>query len=219
MCLPETAPLAIKPGNLSHEEAAALPFGGLTAVYFLQKAGIRPGQKVLIYGASGAVGTAAIQIAKYFGAEVTGVCSTANVDLVRSLGADQVIDYTQTDFARGGEQYDVIYETVNKAPFSSLIAALKKNGTLLLGAAMPADMIRGMWVSAASGKKVISGVAEERVESMRLLQKLAEEGHLKAVIDRGYAFEQIAEAHSYVDKGHKKGNVLIGVGATPGLLA
>lgn len=209
VCLPETAILVKKPENISHEEAAALPFGGLTAWYFLQKAGVRPGQKVLIYGASGAVGTAAVQLAKSLGAEVTGVCSTANVALVESLGADHVIDYTQTDFAKDGGQYDVIYETVNKAPFSSCIAALKDKGTLVLGASMPAEMLRGIWATLTGSKKVISGVAVETVESLQRLQQLAEAGQLKAVIDKKYPLESIAEAHGYVDKGHKKGNVAV----------
>ena len=207
--LPETSPLAIKPANISHLEATSLPFGGMTAFHFLQKANIQPGQKVLIYGASGAVGSAAVQIAKSFGAEVTGVCSTANVELVKSLGADHVIDYTKTDFAKTGEQYDVVYETVNKASFSSCIAAVKNNGTLLLGAAMLGGMLRGAWTSMTSNKKVIAGVAAETSEAVRFLKKLAENGQMKAVLDKKYAFEQIAEAHTYVDKGHKKGNVVI----------
>lgn len=209
VCLPETGPLAIKPGNMSHEEAAALPFGGMTALHFLRKANIRPGQKVLIYGASGAVGTAAVQIAKSFGADVTGVCSTANLEMVKTLGADNVIDYTKTDFSKNGEQYDVVYETLNKAPFSSCIAVLKKDGMLILGAAMLAGMLRGAWTSVTSKQKVVAGVAVETAEGVSFLQKLAEEGKLKAVIDKKYTLEQIAEAHEYVDKGHKKGNVVI----------
>lgn len=209
ICLPETAALAIKPKNMSHEEAAALPFGGMTALHFLRKAEIQPGQKVLIFGASGAVGTAAVQIAKFFGAEVTGVCSTANLDMVKSLGADKVIDYTKTDFAKNGEQYDVIYETVNKAPYSACIAALKNSGTLILGASMLTEMLRGVWTSLTSSKKVISGVALETAEAVSFLKMLAEAGQLKAVIDKKYPLEQIAEAHGYVDKGHKKGNVVV----------
>lgn len=209
VCLPETASLAIKPENMRHEEAVALPFGGITALYFLRKANIRPGQKVLIYGASGAVGAAAVQIAKSFGAAVTGVCSTANLEMVKNLGADEVIDYTRTDFAENGGQYDVVYETVNKAPFSSCIAAVKSNGTLILGASMLGGMLRGAWASATSNKKVISGVAVETAEAVNFLQKLAEAGKLKAVIDKEYTLEQIAGAHDYVDKGHKKGNVVI----------
>lgn len=209
ICLPENGALTIKPDNISHEEAAALPFGGTTALHFLQKANIQPGQKVLIYGASGAIGTAAVQIAKYFGAEVTGVCSAANLDMVKALGADKVMDYTQTDFAKTGEQYDVIYETVNKAPVSSCNAALKQRGTLILGAAMLPAMLQGTWLSLTSQKKVISGVSFGTVALVSFLQQMVEAGKLRAVIDRTYPLAQIAEAHGYVDKGHKKGNVII----------
>ncbi len=209
ICLPETAALAIKPGNLSHEEAAALPFGGATAFHFLQKANIQPGQKVLIYGASGAIGTAAVQIAKYLGAEVTGVCGPSNVDMVRSIGADKVIDYTKTDFSKSGERYDVVYETVNKAPVSACVAALKKNGTLILGAAMLPEMLRGAWASMTSGIKMLAGPVTPKAEGTVFLKKLAEVGKLKAVIDSIYPLAQIVEAHGYVDKGHKKGNVVI----------
>ena len=209
ICLPETGAVAIKPLPISHEEAAALPFGGVTALHFLQKAHILPGQKVLVYGASGAVGAAAIQIAKHFGAEVTGVCSSANADMVKSLGADQVIDYTKTDFSATGKQYDVIYETVNKAPVSACVAALKKHGTLLLGAAMPAEMLQGTWASLTKGVKVISGVAVPNAEAIHFLQQMVEAGTLRAAIDRKYPLAQIAEAHQYVDNGHKKGNVVI----------
>ncbi len=209
ICLPETGALALKPENISHEEAAALPFGGMTAWYFLQKANIRPGQKVLIYGASGAVGSAAVQMAKYLGAEVTGVCSTGNMEMVQSLGADHVIDYTQTDFSKTGAPYDVVYETVNKAPVASCIAALKKGGTLVLGASMPAEMIQGAWASLASGIKVISGVAVETAEAVQYLKKMTEEGKMKAVVDNVYPLTDIAAAHAYVDKGHKKGNVVV----------
>ncbi len=209
ICLPENGKLAIKPENMSHEEAAALPFGGMTALHFLRKANIQPGQKVLIYGASGAVGTAAVQIAKHFGAIVTGVCSTANIEMVKSLGADKVIDYTQTDFAKNGEQYDVIYETVNKAPFSSCIAALTNNGTLILGSAMLTGILRGVWTAATSNKKVIFGQVTETAELVNFLQQMAEAGQLKAVVDKKYTLEQISDAHAYVDNGHKKGNVVI----------
>lgn len=209
--MPETGALAIKPENLSHEEAAALPFGGATALHFLQKANIQPGQKVLIYGASGAIGTAAVQIAKYFGAEVTGVCSTTNIEMVKSIGADHVIDYTKTDFSKNGIQYDVVYETVNKAPVASCIAAVKKNGTLLLGAAMLPQMLRGAWTSATGNIKVVFGTVFGTAEQIGFLQKMVEEGKLKAVIDKNYDLAQIAAAHAYVDKGHKKGNVVIRV--------
>jgi len=189
-----------------------VPFGGTTALYFLRKANIQPGQKVLIYGASGAVGTTAVQLAKYFGATVTAVCSTANAALVKSLGADEVIDYTKADFAAGGEQYDVVYETVNKAPVGQCLAALKRGGTLLLGAAMMPQMLHGAWAGMTSKKKVVFGVATETAEAVGFLQKRLETGELKAVIDKKYPLAQIAKAHEYVDKGHKKGNVVVQIG-------
>lgn len=211
ICLPETGALAIKPQSISHEEAAALPFGGMTALHFLRKANVQPGQKVLIYGASGAVGTAAVQIAKYFGAEVTGVCSTSNLEMVKSLGAANVIDYTTTDFAKTGEIYDVVYETVNKTPFSSCISVLNQKGKLILGATLLGGMLRGAWRSLTSKQKVITGVAAETAEAANYLQKMAIEGKLKAVIDKKYPLEQIAAAHAHADNGHKRGNVVIGL--------
>lgn len=207
--LPASAPLAIKPQNISHEEAAALPFGGMTAFHFLQKANIQPGQKMLIYGASGAVGSAAVQIAKYFGAHVTGVCSTANVEMVKSLGADAVIDYTQTDFTEKAGQFDVVYETVNKAPVSSCVKALKPGGLLILGASMVSEMLQGAWVSMTGNIKVLSGVIVETSEALAFLNKLVENGQFRAVIDQQFTLNEIAKAHDYVDKGHKKGNVII----------
>lgn len=212
VCLPEDGILALKPSNITYEEAAAAPFGGNTALYFLRKGNIQPGQKVLIYGASGALGTAAVQLAKYFGAEVTGVCSTANVEMVKSLGADKVIDYTKEHFTESGETYDVIFDTVGKSSFSDCIRSLKENGSLLLAAAGPSEMIRGAWTSITSSKKVISGVMSETAEDVIFLKELIEAGQMKAVIDRSYPLEQIPEAHRYVEKGHKKGNVVITLG-------
>ncbi len=209
--LPASAPLAIKPQNISLEEAAAIPFGGMTAFHFLQKANIQAGQKVLIYGASGAVGSAAVQIAKYYGAHVTGVCSTANVELVKSLGADAVIDYTQADFAEKAGQFDVVYETVNKAPVSSCVKALKPGGLLILGASMVSEMLQGAWVSMTGNIKVLSGVIVETSEALDFLKKLLENGQFRAVIDQQFTLGDIAKAHDYVDKGHKKGNVIVRV--------
>lgn len=209
VCLPDNAPIALKPSRLSHTEAAALPFGGNTAWHYLQKANIQPGQKVLIYGASGAVGSAAVQIARALGAEVTGVCSTANVDMVRALGATHVIDYTRSDFSKNTGQYDVVYETVNKASVSACSAALKKGGTLLLGAAMMMEMLQGAWTGRRAGQKVVFGVATELPENIRALAQLAKKGQLSAAIDRSFSLDQIADAHQYVDGGHKKGNVVV----------
>lgn len=210
-CLPENATLAIKPNSFSHEEAAVIPFGGNTALFFIKKAKISKGQKVLIYGASGAVGTAAIQLAKVFGAHVTGVCSGANIDLVKSLGADTVIDYTKEDFTRNGMAYDVIFDTVNKISFSQYLKALTEKGVLILASAGISEMLQGLWISMTSGRKVITGVISENTEDMIFIKQLMEEGKIKSVLDRTYNLEQIAEAHTYVEEGHKKGNVAIKV--------
>jgi NADPH:quinone reductase-like Zn-dependent oxidoreductase len=208
-CVREDGPLALKPTNLSYEEAAALSFGGITALAIVRKGGIRDGAAVLINGASGAVGTAAVQLAKHHGARVTGVCSTANLELVRSIGADQVIDYTREDFTRTGETYDVIVDNVGNAPFSRVKGSLKKGGRLLLVVGTLSDMLLAPVVSLGSGKKVVVVPARARAEDLRLLASLAESGRFKPVIDRRYPFEQIVEAHRYVDTGRKRGNVVI----------
>ena len=209
-CLPEDGVLAIKPVSLTYKEAAAIPFGGTTALHFLRKAKIEAGQKVLIYGASGAVGTSAVQLAKYFGAEVTGVCSTTNIAMVKSLGADKTIDYTKEDFSKNGEAYDIIFDTVGKSPFSGSIKSLKKNGYYLRVVHMAlSPVVRGLWTSLVSNKKVIGGVTKETAEDLIFLNSLIETGQLKPVIDRSYPLTEIVEAHEYVEKGHKKGNVMI----------
>lgn len=210
MCLPEDGIIAVKPGNITFTEAAVIPFGATTALHFLRKAKIQSGQKVLIHGASGAVGTAAIQLAKYFGAEVTGVTSTTNVELVRSLGADKVIDYTKEDFSTGGEKYDIVFDTAGKSPFSASLKSLNKNGYYprVVHMSLP-SVFRGLWTSMTSGKKVIGGVTKEKPEDLVFFNGLIESGQLKAVIDRSYPIQEIVEAHHYVEKGHKKGNVVI----------
>ena len=211
-CLPEDAVIAIKPSNLTYEEAAALPVGARTALHFLRKANIQRGQKVLVYGASGSVGTYAVQLARYFGAEVTGVCSTTNLELVKSLGADKVIDYTAEDFSNKGETYDVIFEAVDKSSFSACLRALKKEG-IYVNVTVPLPGIRMLWTKMTSSKKLILGEnLPEKAEDLTFLKELVEAGKIKPVIDRGYPLEQIVEAHRYVDKGHKKGNVVITVG-------
>ncbi|MBI2778793.1 MAG: NAD(P)-dependent alcohol dehydrogenase [Gammaproteobacteria bacterium] len=208
-CMAEDGAVALKPSNLTFEEAAALSFGGTTALDFLRRGKLKSGERVLVNGASGAVGTAAVQLAKHFGAIVTGVCSTANVELVRSLGASHVIDYTQEDFTQNSETYDVIVDTVGTAPFSRSKASLKEGGRLLMVLAGLPDMLQIPWVSMTSSRQVIAGPAAMRVEDLRFLAGLAEAGEFKPVIDRRYPFEQIAEAHRHVDTGRKKGNVVI----------
>ena len=208
-CMPEDGAVAFKPPNLTYDEAAAISFGGTTALDFFRRGKLQSGERVLVNGASGGVGTAAVQLAKHFGADVTGVCSTANVELVRSLGANHVVDYTKEDFTENGETYDVIVDTVGTAPFSRSKGSLKERGRLLLVLGGLPDVLRIPWVSMTSSKKVIGGPATERAEDLRFLAELAQAGEFKPVIDRRYPFEQIAEAHSYVDTGRKKGNVVI----------
>jgi len=213
-CRPETGALALKPANMTYDEAAVVPFGAGTALYFLRDmAKIQRGQKVLINGASGGVGTYAVQIARYYGAEVTGVCSIANVELVKSLGADKVIDYTQEDFTQSGETYDIIVDTVvGKTSFSRCKDSLKQNGLYLAVAGGLQEAAQMLWTSIIGGKKVIFGSPTERKEDLIFIKGLVEAGKIKAVIDRRYPLDQTAEAHRYVDQGHKKGNVVITVG-------
>jgi 2-desacetyl-2-hydroxyethyl bacteriochlorophyllide A dehydrogenase len=208
-CLPENASIALKPANISHIEAAVIPFGGVTALHFIKKAMLKPGQKVLVIGASGAVGSAAVQLAKAFGAEVTGVCSTANIALVKSIGADKVIEYTKEDFTQNGETYDVIFDAVKAISVSQSLKSLNKNGIMILSAAGMSEMLQGLWISITSKKKVMTGLICHNAEDMIFLKGLIETGKLKPIIDRTYQIEQIAEAHAYVEKGHKKGNVAI----------
>lgn len=208
-CMPQDGAVALKPPSLSYDEAAALSFGGTTALDFFRRGKLQRGESVLVNGASGAVGTAAVQIARHFGADVTGVCSTANMELVKSLGARRVIDYTTEDFTQNAETYDVIVDTAGTAPFSRSRASLKDGGRLLMVLGGLPDMLQVPWVSMTSSKKVIAGPATGRAEDLRFLARLAEMGEFKPVIDRRYPFEQIAEAHRYVDTGRKKGNVVI----------
>lgn len=208
-CMPEDGAVALKPPNLTYDEAAALSFGGTTALDFFRRGKLQRGEKLLINGASGGVGTAALQLARHFGADVTGVCSAANVELVKSLGATHVIDYTQEDFTQNGETYDVIVDAAGTAPFSRSKNSLKEGGRLLLVLGGLPDMLQIPWVSMTTSKKVIAGPASGRSVDLRFLAELAEAGEFKPVIDRRFPFRQIVEAHRYVDTGHKKGNVII----------
>jgi NADPH:quinone reductase-like Zn-dependent oxidoreductase len=211
-CMSEDAAVAIKPANLPYEEAAAVSFGGNTALFFLKQANIKEGQKVLIYGASGSVGTYAVQLAKYFGADVTGVCSTSNIELVKSLGADNVIDYTKEDFSTNGEIYDVIFDTVGKTSISDCMESLHKGGIYLQAVATPATSLRMYCTSITTSNKTLTGgTAVPKAENLNFLIELVETGMIKPVIDRKYPIQEIVEAHRYVDKGHKKGNVVITV--------
>jgi NADPH:quinone reductase-like Zn-dependent oxidoreductase len=211
--LPEDEVIAIKPDHLSHEEAAAVPIGALTALTFLRQAKIQPGQQVLIYGASGSVGTYAVQVAKHFGAEVTGVCSTSNLHLVESLGADRLIDYTREDFSRSGLRYDVVFDAVGKASYAACVQALKPDGFFLSANLGVLDMLRGKWTAMTSRKRVTGGTAAPQPEDLYYLKTLLEAGQLKPVIDRCYELAQIQDAHRYVEQHHKKGNVAITVAA------
>jgi len=215
VCVPEEAPMATLPANLTSDEAAAVMFGGVSALYFLKKAEIRAGQNVLVYGASGSVGVFAVQLAKHFGAQVTGVCSTANLDLVMSLGADKVVDYTREDFSTAGRVYDIVLDTVGKSGYARSLRSLKRGGAYVLvggsGRAwsMLAGALRKLWVSVTSSTKVIGGVAGGPSKALPVLKGLLEEGKLRTVIDRRYQLDQIVEAHQYVEAGHKRGHVLV----------
>jgi NADPH:quinone reductase-like Zn-dependent oxidoreductase len=214
ICLPEgpeAGALAIKPSNLSFAQAAAVPVGGLEALYFLRQANIQRGQRVLINGAGGSIGTIAVQLARDLGAEVTAVDGTGKLEMLRSIGADHVIDYSREDFTRRGQVYDVIFDVVGKSPFSGSLHSLKQEGIYLLGNAGLSQMLRGSWASRKGGRKVILGTASHKVEDLVSLKELIEAGRIHPVIDRSYPLEKMAEAHAYVDKGEKKGNVVITV--------
>ena len=211
ICLPEDGSLALKPANISHKEAATIPFGGVTALHFIRKAKIKENQKVLIVGASGAVGSAAVQLVKSYGAIVTGVCSTVNIDLVKSTGADKVVDYTKEDFTQNGEIYDLIFDAVNTVSVTRTLKSLTKNGIMILSAAGMSEMLQGLWVNISNSRKVLTGVISHKAEDIIYLKGLIEAQKFKPVIDRSYPLNQVAEAHAYVEKGHKKGNVAIEV--------
>ena len=215
LCLPEGGMLAAKPANMPLDEAAAVMFGGISALHFLKEARIQAGHRVLVYGASGSVGVFAVQLAKHFGAHVTAVCSTANLELVKSLGADDVVDYTKQDFSDAGRVYDIVFDAVGYSGFRRTLRSLKRGcpyvrcgagrGTLpILGA-----MLRGAWISWTGAAKVIGGVARFAPEYQALLKELIETGKLRTVIDKRYPLDQIAEAHRHAEAGHKRGHVVV----------
>ena len=211
LCLPENGMLALKPTNMTFEEAAVVPYGALIALSLLRRVNIQPGQKVLINGASGGIGSAAVQIAKYYGAEVTGVCSTPKVEFVKSLGATNVIDYTKKDFTKNGETYDLVFDILGRCSISHCKNALKPNGIHLFASFKMKQLLQMLWTSRSGGQKVICAFVPGRVEDLYLVKKLIEESKLQAFIDRRYPLEKTAEAHRYVENGNKKGSVVISV--------
>ncbi|MBC2699653.1 MAG: NAD(P)-dependent alcohol dehydrogenase [ANME-2 cluster archaeon] len=209
LCMPEDGMVGIKPANMTYEEAACVPYGGIMALSLLRKVNIQSGQKVLINGASGGIGSLAVQLAKYYGAEVTGVCSTPRLELVKSLGADKVIDYTKEDFTKNGEKYNLIFDILGRSSFSRCKGSLTQNGRYLLASFKMRKLIQMLGTSIIGSKKVICALASEKSEDLIFLKELVEAGKIISVIDRCYPLEQTAEAHRYVEKGHKKGNVVI----------
>ncbi len=210
-CLPENALLITKPPNMSYEEAAAMTIGGVEALHFLRLGNIQRGEKVLINAGGGSIGTFAIQIAKHYGAEVTAVDSTSKLDMMRSIGADHVIDFTREDFTKQSNTYDVIYDVVGKSSFAGSVNALKSNGRYLLGNAGLGQIIQGKWTSATSGKQVTMGTANLNIDDIRILRDLFEQGKIKPIIDKRYPLADMIEAHKYVESGQKKGHVVITV--------
>jgi NADPH:quinone reductase-like Zn-dependent oxidoreductase len=211
ICMPEVGMVAIKPANMTYEEASAVPYGGIMALSLLRKVNIKSGQKVLINGASGGIGSLAVQLAKYYGAEVTGVCSSPRLEYVRALGADKVIDYTLEDFTKNGETYDLIFDILGRSSFSRCKSSLTPNGRYLLASFKMGKLVQMLWTSLISSKKVICALASEKPEDLNFLKELVEAGKIRTIIDRCYPLEQTAEAHRYVEKGLKKGHVVITV--------
>lgn len=212
LCMPENGMVAPKPANMTYEQASAVAYGGIMASSLLRKADIQNGHEVLINGASGGIGSVAVQLAKHYGARVTGVCSTPRLDYVRALGADRVIDYTKEDFTQGDETYDVIFDILGRSSFSRCKDSLTQNGRYLLASFKADKLLQMVRTSIVGSKKVICAMAEERPEDLVFLNELVEAGKIKTIIDRSYPLEQTAEAHKYVEQGRKRGNVIITVG-------
>lgn len=209
LCMPEDGTVALKPGNMSYDEACTIPYGGIMALSLLRKVNLQLGQKVLINGASGGIGTMAVQLARYFGAEVTGVCSPPGLDYVKSLGANKVIDYTKEDFTQNGETYDLIFDILGRSSFSRCKGSLKQNGRYLLASFKMKPLFQMVWTSMFGDKKVTCAMASEQSEDLVFLKELIEAGKIKTIIDKRFPLEQTAGAHRYVELGHKKGNVVI----------
>lgn len=209
LCMPENGLVTTKPANMTYEEAATVPYGALTALNLLRSVNIQPGQKVLINGASGGIGSAAVQLAKYFGAEVTGVAATPRLEFMKSLGADKVIDYTKADFTKNGETYDLIFDILGRSSFLNCKNSLNENGYYLLASFKLKQLLQMLWTSKIGSKKVICALSGEKIEDLLLVKKLVEEGKIKSIIDKRFPLEQTAEAHRYVESGSKKGSVVI----------
>jgi NADPH:quinone reductase-like Zn-dependent oxidoreductase len=211
VCMPEDGALAIRPANMTCEEAATVPYGALTALSLLKKANIQPGEKVLINGASGGIGSAAVQLAKYYEAEVTGVCGTPRLEFVKALGADKVIDYTKEDFTQNGETYDVIFDILGKSSFGRGKKVLKPNGIYLFASFKMKQLVQMLRTKMAGGQKVICALSSEKAADLTFIRGLIEAGKYKAIIDKRYPLAQAAEAHRYVEAGHKQASVVITV--------
>jgi NADPH:quinone reductase-like Zn-dependent oxidoreductase len=209
LCMPEAGSVVLKPVNMSYEEATTVPYGAIMALNLLKKAKLQQGQKVLINGASGAIGSAAVQLAKYYGAEVTGVCGTPRLAYVKALGADKVIDYTQEDFTQSGETYDLIFDILGKSSFSLCKKVLKENGSYLLASFKTKQLFQMLWTSIAGDQKVICTLSAEKAEDLKFIKELVEAGKFKTILDRRFPLTQAAEAHQYAESGLKQGNIII----------
>lgn len=204
--------LARKPENMAFEEAAVVPYGAIVALNLLGKVDVQPGQKVLINGASGAIGSAAVQLAKHYGADVTGVCGTPRVEFVESLGADQVIDYSEEDFTQRGDSYDIIFDILGKSSFARCKSSLKENGRYLLASFKTKQLLQMLWTSLVGSKRVICALALEKPEDLVHIKDLIEAGEMRAVIDRRFPLEEAAEAHRYAEGGNRRGHIAITIG-------
>jgi NADPH:quinone reductase-like Zn-dependent oxidoreductase len=210
VCIPESGTVSLKPANLTYEEAAVLPYGAVMAASLLQKANLKPGQKILVNGASGGIGAMAVQLAKHhYSVNVTGVCGTARLEYVKALGADKVIDYTQHDFTQNGETYDVIFDILGRSSFVHCKNSLKPDGILLFASFKGRAILDMLWSAPFSRKKVICAMAEEKTASLLLVKELTEAGKIKAIIDKCFPLEQTAEAHRYIETGGRQGNVVL----------